>query len=330
MTGPKTNLSPVRANKGGQHGPSGDQARAEAKYIRTSAYKMRPVLNLIRGQKVADAADILRLCERDAATTIGKVLRSAVANAVNNDGKSADELYVSACFADEGPTIKRFTPRARGRTGKILKRSSHITVLVSQLPENQLGAARAKTDAAAEARARRTAGNRAKAEAGAADTRRAASGTSETVAGATVPADLPATDIAAEIIETATPAVQPLVSATDAVVSTTSDAAAETVSGETVSGETAAGETAAGETGTDASTDGTDRLNQIIGIGPKLEQELHAAGITTFAQLAALSDDEVNALDAKVTRSADQIKEWRTQAQQILDGTWVDTSTKNT
>jgi large subunit ribosomal protein L22 len=294
MTGPKTNQSPVRARKGGQHGPSGEQARAEAKYIRTSAYKMRPVLDLIRGHKVADAADILRLCERDAAITIGKVLRSAVANAVNNDGHSADELYVSACFADEGPTIKRFTPRARGRTGKILKRTSHITVLVSQLPENQLGAARAKTDAAAEARARRTAGNKAKAEASAADTRRAASGTTETVAGAT-------------LTEEATPEVQPLVSATDVVESTASDVV----------------ETASSSTG-------ADRLNQIIGIGPKLEEELNAAGITTFAQLAALSDDEVTALDAKVSRSADQIKEWRTQAQQILDGTWVDTSTKNT
>ncbi len=303
MTGPKTNQSPVRANKGGQHGPSGDQARAEAKYIRTSAYKMRPVLNLIRGQKVADAADILRLCERDAATVIGKVLRSAVANAVNNDGKSADELYVSACFADEGPTIKRFVPRARGRTGKILKRSSHITVLVSQLPENQLGAARAKTDAAADARARRTAGNRAKAEAGAADTRRAASGTTETVAGATFTETVP-TDA-----EASTPEVQPLVSATETLDSTATDAVS---------------------TDSAVAVEGADQLNQIIGVGPKLELELNAAGITTFAQLAALSDDEVEALDAKVTRSADQIKEWRTQAQQILDGTWVDTSTKNT
>ena len=73
-----------------------------------------------------------------------------------------------------------------------------------------------------------------------------------------------------------------------------------------------------------------DKLNQIIGIGPALELELNAAGISTFSQLAELSDDEVEALDAKVTRSADQIKEWRLQAQQILDGTWVDTSTKNT
>jgi large subunit ribosomal protein L22 len=294
MTGPKTNQSPVRARKGGQHGPKGAQVRAEAKYIRTSAYKMRPVLDLIRGHKVADAADILRLCERDAAITIGKVLRSAVANAVNNDNQVLEELYVSACYADEGPTIKRFTPRARGRTGKILKRTSHITVLVSQLPDNQLGAARASQEAAAEARARRTAGNKAAAETSAADTRRAASGTKEVVAGVS--------DVAVEAVsEVETPAVQPLVSATETVAATTADSASS-----------------------------ADKLNQIIGIGPKLETELNDAGITTFAQLAALSDDDVAALDAKVTRSADQIKEWRTQAQQIIDGTWVDTSTKNT
>jgi large subunit ribosomal protein L22 len=293
MTGPKTNQSPVRARKGGAHGPKGSQVRAEAKYIRTSAYKMRPVLDLIRGHKVADAADILRLCERDAATTIGKVLRSAVANAVNNDGQVLEELYVSACYADEGPTIKRFTPRARGRTGKILKRTSHITVLVSQLPDNQLGAARASQEAAFEARARRTAGNKAAAESSAADTRRAASGTKEVVAG-----------VSETVEPVETPAVQPLVSATETVESTSTDAA--------------------------ATSGAADKLNQIVGIGPKLETELNDAGISTFAQLAALSDDDVAALDAKVSRSADQIMEWRTQAQQIIDGTWVDTSTKNT
>jgi large subunit ribosomal protein L22 len=301
MTGPKTNESPARAAKGGQRGPKGDQVRAHAKYIRTSAFKMRPVLDLIRGQKVADAADILRLCERDAAITIGKVLRSAVANAVNNDGMSADELYVSACYADEGPTIKRFTPRARGRTGRILKRTSHVTVLVSQLPENQMGAARAAQAAAVEARARRTAGNRAAAETSAADKRRSDSGTTETIAGATM-------------TEEASVEVQPLVAATDVVSSTATD----TVVTESVVTETV------------TETAGPDKLNQIIGIGPKLEEELHAAGIHTFAQLAALTDDEVAELDTKVSRSADQIKEWRTQAQQILDGTWVDTSTKNT
>jgi large subunit ribosomal protein L22 len=318
MTAAKTNESPVLAHKSDQRGPSDQQVRAHAKYIRTSPYKMRVVLNLIRGQKVADAADILRLCERDAAITIGKVLRSAVANAVNNDGIPAEELYVSACYADEGPTIKRFRPRARGRTGQILKRTSHVTVVVSSLPESMLGAARSKGVAAAEARARRTAGNKATAESRAADTRRAASGTSEKIAGATIESDdiqpFAGTD---EIVETATEttetttetttSVQPLVSATDTVDSSVSDSSTSS-----------------------STSNGPDHLNQIIGIGPKLETELNEAGITSFAQLAELSDDDIVALDAKVSRSADQIKDWRTQAQQIIDGTWVDTSTKNT
>lgn len=289
MTAAKTNESPVIAHKSDQRGPAGEQVRAHAKYVRTSPYKMRVVLNLIRGQKVQDAADILRLCERDAAITIGKVLRSAVANAVNNDGIPAEELYVSACFADEGPTIKRFRPRARGRTGQILKRTSHITVVVSRLPESLLGAARSKNVAAAEARARRTAGNKAQAEAKTADTRREASGTTETIAGATM--------VAHEA--DATTEVQGLLSASETPSSTVTDSGSG------------------------------DKLNQIIGIGPKLEEELNAAGIHTFAQLAELSDDDIAALDAKVSRSAEQITDWRTQAQQILDGTWVDDSTKN-
>jgi large subunit ribosomal protein L22 len=309
MTAAKTNESPVLAHKSDQRGPADQQVRAHAKYIRTSPYKMRVVLNLIRGQKVSDAADILRLCERDAAITIGKVLRSAVANAVNNDGIPAEELYVSACYADEGPTIKRFRPRARGRTGQILKRTSHITVVVSSLPESMLGAARSKGVAAAEARARRTAGNKATAESKAADTRRSASGTSEKIAGATIEDDVKpfGTDEAIETTaDTATASsVQPLVSATDTVDSSVTDSAS-------------------------ASSTGADQLNQIIGIGPKLETELNEAGISSFAQLAELTDDDIVALDAKVSRSADQIKDWRTQAQQIIDGTWVDTSTKNT
>ncbi len=280
MTAAKTNESPVIAHKSDQRGPAGEQVRAHAKYVRTSPYKMRVVLNLIRGQKVQDAADILRLCERDAAITIGKVLRSAVANAVNNDGIPAEELYVSACFADEGPTIKRFRPRARGRTGQILKRTSHITVVVSRLPESLLGAARLKNVAAVEARARRTAGNKAQAEAKTADTRREASGTSETIAGATMADEAPE--------------VQGLLSAD--------------------------------ETATSTVTDSGTQLNQIIGIGPKLEEELNAAGISSIAQLAELSDDDIAALDAKVSRSAEQITDWRTQAQQIL----ADDSTKNT
>ena len=74
-----------------------------------------------------EAADILRFVERDAAVIVGKVLDSAVANAANNDGLDPEELYVSACYADEGTTLKRWRPRARGRATRIRKRTSHIT-----------------------------------------------------------------------------------------------------------------------------------------------------------------------------------------------------------
>jgi large subunit ribosomal protein L22 len=95
-SGVKTNESPARAAKTGQRGPSGESVRAEAKYLRMSAYKVRVVLDLVRGHSVADAADILRFCPRDAAHDVAKVLKSAAANATHNDGIPAEELYVSA------------------------------------------------------------------------------------------------------------------------------------------------------------------------------------------------------------------------------------------
>jgi large subunit ribosomal protein L22 len=136
--------------------------RAVAKFIRISPYKVREVLDLVRGQHVQRAAEILRFSERDAAFVVGKVLASAVANAENNDGLESEELYVSACYADEGATIKRFRPRARGRAGRIRKRTCHITLIVSRMPADEL--ARYRTKQAAEQasrRARRVAGGRA-------------------------------------------------------------------------------------------------------------------------------------------------------------------------
>ncbi|MYJ29217.1 MAG: 50S ribosomal protein L22, partial [Acidimicrobiaceae bacterium] len=106
--------------------------RARASYVRSSAYKAREVLDLIRGKSCADAHDILAFSERDVAQPIAKVLDSALANAEHNDGLDADELYVSACYADEGPTLKRWRPRARGRATRIRKRTCHITVIVSR------------------------------------------------------------------------------------------------------------------------------------------------------------------------------------------------------
>ncbi|MBV9662298.1 MAG: 50S ribosomal protein L22 [Acidimicrobiales bacterium] len=112
--------------------------RAVLRHARVSAYKVREVLDLVRGKPVHEAEDILRFSERDAAFTVGKVLHSAVANAQNNDELEPEELYVSACFADEGTTIKRWRPRARGRATRIRKRTSHITVIVSRLPDEEL------------------------------------------------------------------------------------------------------------------------------------------------------------------------------------------------
>ena len=106
--------------------------RAVLRHSRVSAYKVRQVLDLIRGQDVDRAAETLSLGDREAAITVGKVLASAVANAVHNDGLDAEELYVSACYADEGSTLKRWRPRARGRATRIRKRTSHITIIVSR------------------------------------------------------------------------------------------------------------------------------------------------------------------------------------------------------
>ena len=135
--------------------------RAQVKNYPMSASKARVVLDLIRGEDVAYARDILAGTEREAADAILKVLNSAIANAVNNDGLQADELYVAAAYADEGPTMKRFTPRARGRAGRIRKRSCHITVIVARLDEDRLAIVRAARSAQAAAnRSRRVAGSR--------------------------------------------------------------------------------------------------------------------------------------------------------------------------
>ena len=142
--------------------------RARASYVRSSAFKAREVLDLIRGKGCAEAQDILAFSERDIARPIGKVLDSAMANAEHNDGLDADELYVSACYADEGPTLKRWRPRARGRATRILKRTCHITVIVSRYESETLERLRARQArrgaTSAEARRRRVARSRAAAQ----------------------------------------------------------------------------------------------------------------------------------------------------------------------
>jgi large subunit ribosomal protein L22 len=135
--------------------------RAVLRHCRMSAYKARQVLDLIRGVEYERAKDILRFCDREAAEVIGKLLASAAANAEHNDGQAAEELFVSACYADEGSTAKRWRPRARGRATRIRKRTCHITVIVSRLPEEELRRRRAKEAADnADRRARRVAGAR--------------------------------------------------------------------------------------------------------------------------------------------------------------------------
>jgi large subunit ribosomal protein L22 len=137
--------------------------RASLSNFGMSASKARVVLNLIRGVDVQNARDILTLTTREAAGVINKVLASAVANAVNNSGYSADELYVAAAYADEGPTMKRFSPRARGRAGRINKRSCHITVIVARMDDDRLAILNAARSAqAAASRSRRVAGSRTK------------------------------------------------------------------------------------------------------------------------------------------------------------------------
>ena len=113
-------------------------ARSTHKFARLSASKARVVLDLIRDDDLEQAREELQFCDLGAATVISKVLESAVSNAENNENLSADELYVAECWADEGPTLKRWRPRARGRATRINKRTCHITVVVAQLSEEEL------------------------------------------------------------------------------------------------------------------------------------------------------------------------------------------------
>ncbi len=109
---------------------------ATARYIRISSRKVRLVTDLINGRPVEEAAAILRFLPNAAARDVAKVLKSATANAENNFSLSADELRIVSATADEGPTLKRFRPRAQGRTFSILKRTSHITIAVANQEES--------------------------------------------------------------------------------------------------------------------------------------------------------------------------------------------------
>jgi large subunit ribosomal protein L22 len=240
VTGPKTNER--------------EGTRAVLRDATFSAYKAREVLDLIRGLDVALARDVLHFCERDAAIDVGKVLDSAIANAGHNDQLDAEELFVSACYADEGRTLKRGRPRARGRYTRIRKRTCHITVIVSRLPEDRLSRLRAKQTAdQANRRARRVAGGR-RAEAaepqGNRRTRRSRGGAPETIA-----------------------------------PDTTAD---ETVTDETVTDETAVDETVSDETATTA-TEPTETTSEATAVGESAEAP--AAEVDAPAENAEAGDD---------------------------------------
>ena len=130
------------------------QTKATLKYLRTSAYKVREILDLIRGLDVDDARHVLQFSERGAARDVLKVLNSAVANADHTLNIPPDELKVAVAFADEGPTIKRWRPRARGRATRIRKRTCHITIVVARLTDAELQARRRRDGTAATQRRR--------------------------------------------------------------------------------------------------------------------------------------------------------------------------------
>ena len=152
MTGPKLNeATKVAGERSG--------TKASARYLRVSAYKARVVLDLIRGLPVKNADEVLQFSDREVSNDIRKVLASAVANAQHNDEQDPEELYVKACFADEGPTLKRFTPRARGRGNRIRKRTCHITIVLARLDDARLEVVQARE-------AKRTAAGRRRAAVG--------------------------------------------------------------------------------------------------------------------------------------------------------------------
>ncbi|HJU97187.1 MAG TPA: 50S ribosomal protein L22 [Jiangellaceae bacterium] len=108
------------------------EARAQARFVRVTPMKARRVVDVIRGMKADDAVALLRFAPQSAAEPVRKVLESAIANAENNDGMAPDVLYVAEAYVDEGPTMKRFRPRAQGRAYRVAKRTSHITVVVEE------------------------------------------------------------------------------------------------------------------------------------------------------------------------------------------------------
>ncbi len=108
------------------------ETRAVAKYVRISPRKVRLVMDQVRGKRVEDALNMLTFAPQKAARIVKKVIQSAVANAEQNTNVDIDNLYIKRIYADEGPTLKRFRPRALGRATRIRKRTSHLTVILDE------------------------------------------------------------------------------------------------------------------------------------------------------------------------------------------------------
>jgi large subunit ribosomal protein L22 len=124
------------------------RAVARARYVRLTAMKARRVVDLIRGRNATEALAVLQFAPQAASEPVSKVLASAMANAENNLSLDRDTLWVSSAYVDEGPTLKRFRPRAQGRAYRIRKRTSHITIEVESRPaDKKAGKSRAKKGA---------------------------------------------------------------------------------------------------------------------------------------------------------------------------------------
>ncbi len=122
-------------------------ALAQARYVRMTPMKCRRVIDIVRGLPVGEALDILRFQPQAASEAIAKVIASAAANAEHNKQLHPDSLFISQAYVDEGPTLKRFRPRAQGRAYRIRKRTSHITVVVQAAPSRTPAPSRARTPA---------------------------------------------------------------------------------------------------------------------------------------------------------------------------------------
>ena len=117
--------------------PPAQQATGRARFIRITPRKMRLVIDVIRGKSVKDAEDLLKFIPKNASLPISKILKQAKNNATHNFQMLEDSLFVTAAFVNEGPTLKRIIPRARGRGDSLFKRTSHVTIILEEKQEKQ-------------------------------------------------------------------------------------------------------------------------------------------------------------------------------------------------